>query len=179
MRRPPTSKDLSSPAKETFNQSSEPTRRVLKVSHACVPVADERTDPIVLAALTYSQPSVITGTLPWTPVIPRSSNCVTYQSSDLYGPVSSLPHFATRRIAIDSRSNSTGSHRQWCSWICASHRLGRTNVRRNRRRLRTDLGRSRRRDVYASQQRSLERRQLQWSDRRDARRWSTRILAGF
>ncbi|KAL8292610.1 hypothetical protein RQP46_001222 [Phenoliferia psychrophenolica] len=41
--------------------------------------------------LTWSQPTLLpaTSTLPWTPFVPASSNCVTYQSSDLF-PVASL-----------------------------------------------------------------------------------------
>ena len=40
----------------------------------------------------YAQPaeSVSIGTLPYTPVVPSSSNCVTYQSSDLYSNYPSL-----------------------------------------------------------------------------------------
>jgi len=40
--------------------------------------------------LTWSQPSSLpaSSTLPWTPRIPASSNCVTYQSTDLFPPAS-------------------------------------------------------------------------------------------
>lgn len=40
--------------------------------------------------VTWSQPSALpaTSTLPWTPRVPASSNCVTYKSEDLYSTVS-------------------------------------------------------------------------------------------
>lgn len=43
------------------------------------------------ATQTWSQPESLAAdtTLPWTPRVPSSSNCVTYQSSELY-PLASL-----------------------------------------------------------------------------------------
>lgn len=40
--------------------------------------------------LTWKQPAILPGdsTLPWTPRIPASSNCVTYSSVQLYGGTS-------------------------------------------------------------------------------------------
>lgn len=53
--------------------------------------------------LTYSQPSIVTGTLPYTPRIPASSNCVTYQSSDLY------PGVATTSVASATTTGAAAS----------------------------------------------------------------------
>jgi hypothetical protein len=43
---------------------------------------------------TYSQGDVVTAPLPYTPRIPASSNCRTFQSADLYGAVRSIPPFS-------------------------------------------------------------------------------------
>ncbi|KAM0756297.1 hypothetical protein T439DRAFT_376514 [Meredithblackwellia eburnea MCA 4105] len=55
---------------------------------------------------TWSQPSSLpaTSTLPWTPRIPSSSNCVTYQSSQLFSAAS------TTSSAVVSTSISTGAN---------------------------------------------------------------------
>jgi hypothetical protein len=47
---------------------------------------------IMDSAYTWSQPDTLpaTSTLPWTPRIPASSNCVTYSSEELFGTVSSF-----------------------------------------------------------------------------------------
>ncbi|KAL8290084.1 hypothetical protein RQP46_003023 [Phenoliferia psychrophenolica] len=78
------------------------------------------------STLTWSQPSSLpaTSTLPWTPRIPASSNCVTYASSDLF-PISDLGYASkeslgasttaaaaatgTSKGASGSRSGSSGS----------------------------------------------------------------------
>lgn len=64
---------------------------------------------------TWSQPESLpaTSTLPWTPVVPSSSNCRTYQSTDLF-PASLLGYQSTAAAAASSTSaassaTSTGS----------------------------------------------------------------------
>lgn len=64
------------------------------------------------ATYTWSQPSTLdpSSTLPWTPRIPASSNCVTYQSSDLF-PLSALGYQnkTTAAAAAVTGGSSTGS----------------------------------------------------------------------
>ncbi|GFZ52191.1 hypothetical protein JCM24511_09964 [Saitozyma sp. JCM 24511] len=59
---------------------------------------------------TWSQPSSLpaTSTLPWTPRVPASSNCVTYSSSDLF-PTSDLGYAASVAALGASASGSVAS----------------------------------------------------------------------
>ncbi|GAA5906068.1 hypothetical protein JCM6882_003550 [Rhodosporidiobolus microsporus] len=77
---------------------------------------------------TWSQPESLpaTSTLPWTPRIPASSNCVTYQSADLF-PVSLLGYqssaaaaTATSTSGASSASGSAASSRSGASATQAS-----------------------------------------------------------
>jgi len=62
-----------------------------------------------LPAYTWSQPSSLnpSSTFPWTPRIPASSNCVTYQSTDLF-PLSALG-YQNKTIANAAAVTSSGS----------------------------------------------------------------------
>lgn len=51
-------------------------------------------------AITWSQPEVVTS-VPWTPRIPASSNCVTYQSADLF-PASALGYQSSSTLTASS-----------------------------------------------------------------------------
>ncbi|GAA5906072.1 hypothetical protein JCM6882_003551 [Rhodosporidiobolus microsporus] len=57
---------------------------------------------------TWSQPESLAGTetLPWTPRIPASSNCVTYQSTDLF-PASALGYQSTSAPSATSGGDSS------------------------------------------------------------------------
>ncbi|KAG8869505.1 hypothetical protein FRB97_001092 [Tulasnella sp. 331] len=59
--------------------------------------------------LTWSQPASLpaNSVLPWTPVIPASSNCVTYQSSQLF-PASNLGYQATA-LALGAAATTTAA----------------------------------------------------------------------
>ncbi|KAF7979906.1 hypothetical protein HWV62_40300 [Athelia sp. TMB] len=59
--------------------------------------------------LTWSQPSVLpaTSTLPWTPRIPASSNCVTYSSAQLFGSASAAG--SATASASGSAATATGT----------------------------------------------------------------------
>ncbi|BGP15856.1 hypothetical protein JCM10213_005658 [Rhodosporidiobolus nylandii] len=56
---------------------------------------------------TWSQPESLpaTSTLPWTPVVPKSSNCVTYQSTDLF-PATALGYQSTSAPKASGASGS-------------------------------------------------------------------------
>lgn len=58
----------------------------------------------------YTQPpdSVPIGTLPYTPIVPSSSNCVTFQSSDLFAQLPT-PSGASSAPAATSSGASAGS----------------------------------------------------------------------
>jgi len=53
--------------------------------------------------ITWSQPLAVPATLPWTPRIPASSNCVTFSSAQLYGTGTASPSTTA------SGSTNTGS----------------------------------------------------------------------
>ncbi|GAA5825764.1 hypothetical protein JCM11251_000362 [Rhodosporidiobolus azoricus] len=59
---------------------------------------------------TWSQPESLAGTetLPWTPRIPASSNCVTYSSTDLF-PATALGYQSTSAPSATSGGDSSGS----------------------------------------------------------------------
>ncbi|KAM0751777.1 hypothetical protein T439DRAFT_324968 [Meredithblackwellia eburnea MCA 4105] len=60
--------------------------------------------------LTWSQPDPLTTNPPYTPRIPASSNCVNYQSTDLF-PTSLLGYQATATSSSVARSTSTSASR--------------------------------------------------------------------
>ncbi|KAI5476721.1 macrophage activating glycoprotein, partial [Pseudohyphozyma bogoriensis] len=62
------------------------------------------------ATYTWSQPSSLAAdtTLPWTPRVPASSNCVTYQSSDLF-PASDLGYQNTASTSAATSAVTTAS----------------------------------------------------------------------
>ncbi|GAA5859892.1 hypothetical protein JCM1840_001784 [Sporobolomyces johnsonii] len=59
---------------------------------------------------TWSQPTSLpaTSTLPWTPVVPSSSNCKTYQSTDLF-PVSLLGYQSTASASATTTASASGA----------------------------------------------------------------------
>ncbi|KAI5480898.1 macrophage activating glycoprotein [Pseudohyphozyma bogoriensis] len=59
--------------------------------------------------LTYSQGTELTGTLPWTPVVPSSSNCVTYQSSQLYSAATTTSSGAASGASATSGAGATST----------------------------------------------------------------------
>ena len=69
------------------------------------------------AAYTWSQPATLpaSSTLPWTPRIPASSNCVTYQSTDLFSAAATTAASSGSASGSGATSGSTsretsGSH---------------------------------------------------------------------
>lgn len=62
------------------------------------------------SAYTWSQPSSLpaSSTLPWTPRIPASSNCVTYQSTDVF-PLSNLGYQSTAGASAAGSSSSSAT----------------------------------------------------------------------
>ncbi|KAM0748357.1 hypothetical protein T439DRAFT_382798 [Meredithblackwellia eburnea MCA 4105] len=75
---------------------------------------------------TWSQPSSLpaTSTLPWTPRIPASSNCVTYQSSDIF-PTSLLGYQSTgSAISTAASTTATSSGASSSATSSASSRSG-------------------------------------------------------
>ncbi|KAK4695527.1 hypothetical protein P7C70_g8537, partial [Phenoliferia sp. Uapishka_3] len=62
------------------------------------------------ATYTWSQPSLLpaTSTLPWTPRIPASSNCVTYQSTDLF-PASALGYMKSSALVGSAATTTSGA----------------------------------------------------------------------
>jgi len=84
---------------------------------------------LIILALTWSQPASLdpSTTLPWTPRIPASSNCVTFSSAELYGgstasvgatsamssipagSLTTLPPQASGSKATGSKGSSTGT----------------------------------------------------------------------
>ncbi|GAA5943611.1 hypothetical protein JCM1841_004285, partial [Sporobolomyces salmonicolor] len=59
---------------------------------------------------TWSQPSSLpaTSTLPWTPVVPKSSNCKTYQSSELF-PTTLLGYQSTAVASATATASGSGA----------------------------------------------------------------------
>ena len=59
--------------------------------------------------MTYTQPYTGDITAPYTPVVPSSSNCVTYQSSALYTGLPTVTGSATGAAATGSQATSSSS----------------------------------------------------------------------